>query len=290
MTAIADAATGRPPAPLQRLLQRFLGNRLAVIGLVLLALVGAMIFILPLVMTLDPIRINLGHVLRPPSLQHPFGTDRLGRDVLARVAYGGRVTLVIGLAGVALALLVGAGAGMLSGYVGGLFDTVLMAIVDLLMAFPSMLLAVIVAAILGTGLTVVAVAICVFMIPIFVRLTRATVLSLRQRDYVRAARGMGATHARILRRHILPNCLGIIAVQASLNSASAVLSVAWMSFLGFGARSPTPELGVMISDARGVLFTAPWCSIFPGLTITLTVLALNFIGDGLRDAFDLRDA
>jgi peptide/nickel transport system permease protein len=269
-------------------LQRFLRNRLSVVGLVLVGAVLCFCFVMPFFVPLQPTSVNLADRLLWPSWHHPMGTDAVGRDLLSRVAYGGRISLAVGIAGVMAAMVAGTAMGMVAGYFGGRVDLVLMRAVDLTMAFPSMLLAIIVTAVLGVGLPVTIIAVGLFQIPNFARLVRGLVLSFKEREFITAARAIGASDWRILWRHLLPNLAGFIVVQTSLNCAWGILSVAALSFLGFGAQPPTPELGAMVSDGRMFLRQAPYYSGFPGLIITIVVLGLNFVGDGLRDALDIK--
>jgi peptide/nickel transport system permease protein len=270
--------------------RRFVKNRLSIVGILLIGSVVFFSIVLPFVMPFDPTKVDIANRLTPPNWEHLMGTDSLGRDLLVRVAFGGRISLAIGITGVAVAMVVGTAMGMVSAYYGGRVDLLMMRLIDMIMAFPTMLLAIIVAAILGVGLPTLILSICLFQVPNFARLVRGMVLSLREREFVIAARTIGAGDFRILYRHILPNCIGLIVVQTSLNCAWGVLSVASLSFLGLGVQAPTPELGSMVNDGRAFLREAAYYSAFPGLVITLSILGLNFIGDGLRDAFDIRKA
>ncbi len=234
----------------------------------------------------DPLVQDLYGRLSPPSGKNWFGTDDFGRDILSRVIHGARVSLHVGVAAVAIALVVGTAIGLIAGYWGGLLDNVLMRLMDLMLAFPSILLAIVVVAVLGPSLSNAMLAVGIVSIPQYARLVRASVLSIREQDYVTAARALGAGDARIILTAILPNCIAPLIVQSTLGMAGAILDAAGLSFLGLGAQPPTPEWGAMLSSGRDFILSAPWVLTFPGLAILLTVLAFNLLGDGLRDALD----
>lgn len=238
----------------------------------------------------DPEAIALGANLRGPSWSHPFGTDSLGRDVLSRTIWGARISLTIGFVSVGLAMAVGIPLGALSAWIGGWTDRLLMRAVDVLVSFPTLLLAIVVITIFGPGLGHAMLAIGVAQVPLYARLTRAAVLRVRAQDFVEAARASGAGEWRVVLHHVLPNCLSPLLVQSTLLFATAILSAAYLGFLGLGAQPPTPEWGTMLAKARDFLRTAPHVSVFPGLTILLTVLGLNLLGDGLRDVLDPQTA
>ncbi|NHO81497.1 ABC transporter permease [Micromonospora sp. CMU55-4] len=232
--------------------------------------------------------VDVEQMLRPPSGAHPFGTDELGRDVLSRVLVAARVSLQVGAVSVGIALVAGVTLGLLAGYYRGWLDSILMRCMDVLFAFPVLLLAVAIVAVLGPGLLTAMVAIGVVYTPIFARITRAGVLSVREQVFVRAAVSIGASDLRIMRRHVLPNIAAPLIVQTSLSLAFAILSEAALSFLGLGIQPPAPAWGRMLFDGRGFVTDAWWLGVFPGAAIFLTVLAFNLVGDALRDVLDPR--
>lgn len=236
----------------------------------------------------DPLDQRIVDALAPPSSAHLFGTDDLGRDVLSRVIYGARVSLGVGLCSVLVGLLAGTVLGLASGYYGGWLDSIIMRVMDVLFAFPPILLAIAIMAVLGTELHNVILAITIVSLPRFARNIRAPVLSLRTRDYVLAARVLGASDARILFGHILPNVVPIVIIVGTISLGFAVIAEGSLSFLGLGTRPPTPTWGSMISGARTFMELAPWVAIAPGLALMLVVLTINFLGDGLRDLLDPR--
>lgn len=269
-------------------LRRFARHRGALAGAAVALFLAAVALTAPWLAPYEPEAIQLGVNLQPPSWRHPFGTDSLGRDVLSQVIWGARISLTIGFVSVAMAMVGGIPIGALAGYCGGWLDRLVMRAVDLLVSFPTILLAIIVITIFGPGLGNAMIAIGVAQVPLYARLMRAVVLKTKALDYVLAARACGVSETRILWRHVLPNCLPPILVQSTLLFATAILSAAYLGFLGLGAQPPTPEWGTMLSKARDFLRTAPHISVFPGLTIMVTVLGLNLLGDGLRDVLDPR--
>ena len=267
---------------------RLTRNRVAMAGgliVVLLVVVGAGAAHLA---PYDPSAQELARTLATPSRAHILGTDALGRDILSRLMYGAGISLRIGFLGTLIACLIGTALGLVSGYYGGKLDTLLMRLVDIQLAFPGLLLALCIVAIIGPGLENVIVAVGIFGIPTFARVTRGQILTLKQQDYVSAARMLGARDRRIMFRYMLPNAMAPIIVVATFSIATAILTAASLSFLGLGAQPPTPEWGAMLSDGREYLVIAPHVVIFPGLAILITVLAFNLFGDGLRDALDPR--
>ncbi len=256
-----------------------------------LALIGAFAIcavLAPIVAPYDPLAQALGSRLEPPSPEHWLGTDQLGRDIASRLVYGARISLVIGIVVVALAGVFGTLVGLVAGYAGGLVDETLMRVTEVFLAFPPLILAMAIAGALGPSLTNAIIAIAAVTWAIYARLTRGQILSLRRREFVEAARAIGASRARILARHLLPNALAPLLIQASFDMGSAIISAAGLSFIGFGAQPPTPEWGVMISEGRNFISTQPWLSLFPGLAILFAVGSFNLLGDGLRDLFDPR--
>jgi peptide/nickel transport system permease protein len=271
-------------------LRRVLKARLAGVALlVVLAAISGALFA-EVLSPYDPLRQDYSAVLQPPSRAHPLGTDNVGRDILARIIYGTRVSLAVGVVAVGIALTLGAIIGLVSGYWGGRIDDFLMRTVDAIWSFPSLVLALSMAAALGPGIDKVMIAVGVVSIPAFARLVRGQTLSVREREFVLAARALGGNDLRMLLRHIWPNVTAPVVVQASLNVATAIITEASLSFLGVGVRPPAPSWGSMLKIGYQYMEVAPWMSIFPGLAIFVTVLAFNLAGDGLREALDPRMA
>lgn len=265
-----------------------IANRLAVFGLIVLAIVIIAAIFGPWITPYDPTLTDVVNRLQPPGLEHPFGTDELGRDIFSRVIAGARVSLVVGFVAVGIALSIGVPLGLIAGYYGGWTETGIMRFADMVFAFPAILLAITVLAILGPGVVNAMIAIGIVYMPIFARITRASTLSVREEVYVRAARSVGASDLRIIALHILPNVLTPIIVQTSISLAFAILSEAALSFLGLGAQPPQPSWGRMLAEGRSFFSLAWWMAFFPGMAILLTVLAFNLVGDALRDALDPR--
>jgi len=263
-------------------------NRAGLIGMTILALfLVAGVFAAALAPS-DPYEIELEAGLKKPSPTHWLGQDELGRDLLSRIIYGARLSLVIGAIAVAIGAGFGVPMGALSGYYGGWFDLMLQRLIDVMLAFPGILLAIVLVAILGVGLPQVMVAVGIVSIPTYTRLVRGQVLAMRSQEFVDAARALGATSSRIIWRHVLPNALAVIIVQSTLQFASAILSAAALGFLGLGAQPPAAEWGSMLSNARQYIRLAPHSVTFPGVAIMLTVLGFNLLGDAIRDALDPR--
>lgn len=267
-------------------LRRFLRNRLAVVGVLMVFLVVLIAVFAPWIAPFDPLKQNYDELLQCPSRQHLMGTDALGRDLFSRVVYGSRYALMIGVAVVLLELAIGASLGFIAGYFGGIWGSVIMRLVDMVLSIPTLVLAMAIAGAFGGGLWVMVVAIAVAGWGQFARLVRAQVLSLKEVAFVEAARALGASHLRIIARHLLPNSMGPVLVYTTLYVPAAILWSAALSFLGLGAQPPTPEWGAIIADGRGFISFAWWISTFPGLAIMITTLGFNFLGDGLRDALD----
>jgi peptide/nickel transport system permease protein len=272
----------------QAFFRRLRRTRLAMVGLGIILTVVACAFLAPLISPHDPVRQRLTEALQAPGANHILGTDENGRDVLARVIYGTRVSLQAGVISVGIALLAGVTIGLVSGYFRGRVDGLFMRMMDALLSFPELLLALAITAALGPGLRNAMIAIGVVYTPIFARLTRGQVLSVREREYVEAARASGASHTQIMYRHILPNVTAPIIVQASLSVALAILAEASLSFLGLGVQPPEPSWGSMVNTGKNYLDQAPWMSFAPGAAILLTVMGFNFLGDAIRDALDPR--
>ncbi len=266
----------------------FLRSPLTVVGLIIIALFLFAAIAAPLLAPYDPNKQQLSARLKPPTSEHLLGTDALGRDVLSRIIWGARVSLSIGLVVVISASIIGTLIGLVAGYVGGFADDSLMRLTDIFFAFPSLILAMAIAAALGPSLTTAMIAIAVVTWPVYARLVRGQVLALREREFVQAAESIGASGTRIIRRHLLPNSLSPLLVQASFDMGGAILIAAGLSFIGFGAQPPLAEWGVMISEGRKYVSTHAWLPLFPGVAILVTVAAFNLIGDGLRDALDPR--
>jgi peptide/nickel transport system permease protein len=266
----------------------FKKNKLALIGtFIVLFFIGVAVF----APVIAPSGINdqvLSNRLQPPSSKHWFGTDDFGRDIFSRVVYGARISLWVGFLSVLGSLVVGSLLGILAGYYGKWVDAIISRLFDIMLAFPSMLLAIGIVAVLGPSLRNALIAIAVINVPNFGRLIRSRVLSVKQEEYIMAAKAIGMSNSRILFVHVLPNSMAPIIVQGSLAIATAIIEAAALGFLGLGAEAPNPEWGKMLSDAKAFMIQAPWTMIFPGLAIMLTVLGFNLMGDGLRDALDPR--
>ena len=255
-------------------------SALVIAGLVLAAILA------PLIAPYDPLRINLDQLRLPPSWEHWMGTDNKGRDILSRVIFGARISLLVGVAASALSMFIGVSVGILAGYMGGKIDGLLSAMTDMVMAFPSLLLAIGITVVLPPGLYTVMFALALVGWASFARLARGMVLSVKEQQYIEAARASGCSTGRILYRHVLPNCLPLIIIAGSLKVGGFILAESALSFLGLGAQPPTPTWGSMVSLSRNYILSAPWTVVFPGLFIALTVLSFNILGDSLRDWLD----
>lgn len=266
----------------------FARRRTAMIGAAMLLVMVVLSLAAPLISTHDPEKMVLSQVLRPPAPEFPLGTDYLGRDIWTRILYGGRLSLMIGLLAVAAGLAIGVPLGAVSGYFGGWADLVIQRIADVLLAFPGFLLSLSLVAVLGVGLQNVIISVGIGALPSFIRLVRSSVLTIRELSYVEAARAIGVPHVAILFRHVLPNAMAPVIVQATLNLGTAILVAAGLGFLGLGVRPPTPEWGTMLGEGRSYIFSAWYIATFPGIAIFLAVLGFNLLGDGLRDALDPR--
>jgi peptide/nickel transport system permease protein len=264
-------------------------NRGVIVGLALVAALFLVALLSPVISPQDPIATNPDNAYLPPlSGGHVLGTDELGRDQLSRVLWGARVSLPVALVAVAVGLLVGGLIGLVSGYAGGLTDLLLMRVVDALLAFPALILAIGLVAALGPSLRNAMIAIGIVAVPVYARLVRAVVLQLKQMEFIAATRSLGATPLRLVVRHLIPNLMNPLLVQVSLSAGFAILAEATLSFLGLGAQPPTPDWGQMITTGRTFLPNDPWLAIVPGAAISLTVFSFNLLGDSLRDALDPR--
>lgn len=293
-TQAAPLALGIEEAPYlsewQSLWLRFRRNKSARIGAVIVIIYVAIAILVPLVDQYNPLRDqNLPARFSPPSLEHPFGTDNIGRDVMRRVGHGAGVSLTVGLFSVSVSVLIGVTLGEIAGFMSGWMDSVIMRIMDVMLAFPSLLLAIALVAILGPGLRNAMLAIAIVNIPVYARLARSMAIGIRNEDYVMAAHSVGAKSGHILLHHVLPNSLAPLIVQATLGLGTAVVETAALGFLGLGQQAPHPELGKMLAESQQYLVTGAWWGmVFPGIAITLVVLGFNLLGDGLRDTLDPR--
>ena len=278
-------------SPSRDILRRLVRNKLAVAGMVIIGIVILVAVFAPVLASQDP---NENGVFKAyptenkqaPSLEHPMGTDDLGRDMSSLIFYGARISIRVGVFAVGFAILFGASLGAIAGYAGGTVDNIIMRIMDIMLAFPSILLALVIVAAIGPGLFNAMLAVGIVSIPTFARITRSAVIKENENVYVMAARSLGAGSNRVLWKHIVPNSLSPLIVAASLGIATAILDAAGLGFLGLGAQPPTPEWGLMLSRNKSHIFTSPWMVIFPGVAIMFLVLGFNLIGDGLRDALD----
>jgi dipeptide transport system permease protein len=294
MTAATQplSAAPAPVQPLREFWGYFSANLGALAGLVIVVFVLLVAVFAPLLAPHAPDLTNNAQFLKPPfwqtggSLAYPLGTDAIGRDILSRLIYGARLSLAIGLAVVVLSVLAGTILGLTAGYFRGIYEIAVMRLMDIILTLPSLLLAIVIVAILGPGLINAMLAVAIVVLPHYVRIARAAVISETSKDYVTAARMNGASHLRLMFNEVLPNCTAPLIVQASLGISTAILDAAALGFLGLGAQPPSPEWGTMLADAREFVLRAWWVVTFPGLCILITVLAFNLLGDGLRDAFD----
>ena len=288
LTAPGFAIDEELESPARRALRRLLGRKGALFGLAVISIFVLLAVFAPLVAPYDPIVQSWAAVRRPPSALHWFGTDDVGRDILARVIFGARASLMAGVISVAIAVSIGVPLGLAAGFVGGFVDALLSRVTDAMLACPYLILAIALAAFLGPSLGNVMIAIGITATPIFVRLTRGQVMAVKVEDYVEAARAVGNPPWRVAMVHILPNILPALLVQTTLAIAAAIIAEASLSFLGLGQQPPAPSWGSMLNSAQRFLTTAPWMAVWPGLAIFLAVLSFNLLGDGLRDALDPR--
>ena len=275
---------------LQEIWTRFLRNKLAVVGLAIFVFIILVAILAPLIASYDTeaIRINVPNRLHSPSAAHIFGTDELGRDIMARIVHGARISLVVGCAAIAFALFVGGALGAIAGYSGGKIDDVIMRCMDVFLCLPDVLLALAIVAAFGTNLVNLTIAIGLAFTPKFSRLVRSAVMTVRGIEYVEAARAIGATNTHIITHHVLINCFGPIMVQVTLYVANAILTISALSFIGLGIQAPIPEWGNMLASGRVYMRDYAYIVIAPGMAIFMTILSLNLLGDGLRDALDPR--
>jgi len=268
------------------LIKRFLRNKLALLGLAVVFFVVIASLTAGIVAPFDPLKLSLSNRIKAPSEAHVFGTDHFGRDILSRVLYGGRASLWVGVMSVLLAAAVGIILGAVGGYFGGRIDDVIVLIMDALISFPSVLLAIGLMAVMGPGVKNIIIALALVFIPTYGRVVRGSVLSIRQKEYIEAARNAGSGDMKIIFLHVLPNTMAPLIVVTTISVANAILIEAALSFLGLGVPPPAPSWGNILSDGRNFISQAPWLTIFPGLAITLCVLGFNTLGDGLRDVLD----
>ena len=285
-TLPAQAEHEEPRGYWQDTLVRLTQHRVGMIGVIIVITLIVVALIGPYVVPQEPTDMDMAARFAPPSLEHPLGTDDFGRDTLSRIVFGARVSLQVGIIAVGIAASVGSVLGMVAGYAGRVLDEVIMRAMDVLFAFPAILLAIAILAALGKGVANAMIAIGIVYIPIFARIARSSVLSIREEEFIEAARSCGATDGRIIFRHILPNAMAPLIVETTLSLAFAILAEAALSFFGLGVQPPDPSWGRMLSEGRGYFGQSVWMAIFPGLAIMITVMGFNFLGDGLRDAMD----
>lgn len=272
-----------------RVWKKLKNNNVALVGFALVTFFVVVSILAPILPIADPIATDWGKIRKAPSLEHWFGTDEIGRDILSRMIYGGQASLLAGVVSVTIAVAIGVPLGLIAGYFGGWTDQIIARLTDALLAMPFLILAIALAAFLGPSLTNAMIAIGLSAMPIFIRLTRGQVLAVKAEDYVESARAIGLDHFRTIKRYILPNVFAPILVQATLTIATAIIAEASLSFLGLGQQAPAPSWGSMLNIAKNFLSQAPWMAIWPGAAIFLVVIGFNLLGDGLRDALDPRE-
>ncbi|MDZ4767179.1 MAG: ABC transporter permease [Chloroflexota bacterium] len=288
MTDVARVQRSSRESPRRRLLRRFSRSANVLIGASVLLFMIVLGVSAPILTSYNPEQMTAALRLRPPDAEHLFGTDDFGRDVFTRIAYGARLSLLVGVISVSIASTIGVTLGIVAGYFGGWIDALIMRLIDVMLAFPGILLALVIVSILGRSLTNVMIAVGISSIPAYARMARGTTLALKSVDYITAARAIGAPTARMMRLHILPNITAPLIIVATNGVAGAIIAGAALSFLGLGAQPPTPEWGIMLAEGRVYLRNAWWVTTFPGLAIMVTVMAINLMGDGLRDILDPR--
>jgi len=284
--AKADVISSRPSSFGRDVWERFRRNRLALVGAGIVIVLCIVALAAQVVAPYSPTEVNLDIQFNPPSMLHPFGTDLYGRDLLSRVIYGARISLLIGFIPSAISMIIGAALGVLAAFYGRWVDTLVMRLADVVLAFPSIILAMVVTYTLGASLFTLFIALSVVGWASAARVVRSQALAVKETDFILASKSIGASDRRIMFRHIIPNCIAPILVLFTLNIPEAIMAEAGLSFLGVGAQPPTPSWGLMVNEAQQYVFSAPWASILPGVAILLTTLGFNFVGDGLRDAID----
>lgn len=285
---MTEETTAARPSRGREIAEILFRNKLTLAGFLLVGLVAAIGVLAPVIAPYDPNFMNMPERLQAPSAAHLFGTDEMGRDILSRVMYGARISIAVGVIIVAVSAAIGVVLGSVSGYFGGRADQIVLAVTDMILAFPSMVLALALTAAMGPGLLNTMLAVIIVRIPMYTRLMRGQVLAVKEQQYVRAARTFGEKPFWIVARHIVPNCLTPLMVQMTLGIGDAILIASSMSFIGLGAQPPTPEWGAMISTARVYAIDQWWYAAFPGLSILITIMGFNLIGDGIRDILDPR--
>lgn len=286
VASLEAGPSGVPDSLYAKSLRHFRRSRLALFSVAVIVLIILLSLGASYISSSNPVGRDAQNRLLPPSLTNPMGTDELGRDVFTRVLYGGRISLQVGFFSIALSTLIGVPLGLMAGYIGGKVDNIIMRLMDLILAFPGLILIIWLVGLVGSSVTNVIFAIALFSLPTYARLTRGVTLSAQNAEYVIAAQGMGAGSLHIMVFHILPNIISSLIVVSTLGVSGAIITGASLSFLGLGVRPPTPEWGAMLSDGRAFLRNAWWISFFPGAVITIVVLALNIVGDAIRDAAD----
>jgi len=270
--------------------RRFLRSPGAVLGLALVALLFVAAVAAPWLAPYPPLQMDRGAIYAPPSVRHLLGADELGRDILSRILYGARIVILVCFSASAASSVLGIGLGLVAAYAGGRVDNLAMRFADVLLAFPAFLLAIALVAFLGASLFNIVLVIALTRLPRYARLIRSSALGVKQMEYIHASRSLGAGHARIIGRHLLPNCLGPIVVYSTLTLGDSILTISGLSFLGLGIQPPTADWGVMLARGKEYLLTAPWIAFFPGMAIFFTVMGFNLVGDSFRDALDPRSS
>lgn len=288
LTGITEEKTIKSESLWSISFRRMRKNRTAIAGIIILFIFAVIAIFAPLIAPYDPFDQNFIRSFRPPSMENFLGTDEFGRDVFSRIIYGARISLQIGFVSVFISLILGVSLGLIAGYYGGWLDMLIMRIMDLMLSFPYILLALVIMSILGPGIFNAMIAIGIVYVPQYARIVRSSVLSVKKKEYVMAAQALGASDFRIIIKHVFLNSMAPIIIQTTLSIGRAIINAAGLSFLGLGAQPPTPEWGAMLSNGQDFLRNAPWIATFPGIAIALLVLGFNLVGDGFRDAFDPR--